>query len=371
MGKKSSFRNKYKQQKEDLKKRHQESINNKDTGMYGSFFDKSKIQNNVGYWKCGEANHTIDIIPFICGNNMPIIQGTSEGDTNYFIDLWVHRNVGVLGHPFPCLARTWGERCPICDELQTNRDKYTEDEWKAAKAKRRSIYFVWSHTSPADEEKGILIWDVAHWFMEDKLSVIATKPKGGGTIPFYDIDTGKHVSFTRRGTGATNTQYLGHALYDRDEPEIPDYILDQTFELDEAIIHPSYKELYEIFHQSSNNDSEESEESEENDSESVEGSRVKGPSPKEEEDNSPILAEDECPGDGEFGVDIEKLATCKTCPNWDACEAEADRLDALAEKEIAAAAVEKTAEQEKPKERLRKSKDKEEEKQPLRRRRKR
>jgi hypothetical protein len=360
MAKRSSFREKYRQQKKDLQKRHQESINNKDTGMYGSFFDKTKIKNNVGYWKCGEANHTVDIIPFICGDNMPVTQNTSEGDINYFLDLWIHRNVGVLGHPFPCLARNWGERCPICDELQTNRDRYTEDEWKAAKAKRRSIYFVWSHTSPADEEKGVLIWDVAHWFMEDKLAVIATKPKGGGTIPFYDVDIGKHVSFTRRGTGATNTQYLGHAFYDRDEPEVPDHIIDQTFPLDEAIIHPTYKELYEIFHQNSEQD--EDEEPEENGSESVEEPVEEEP-PFETDEAEEKVEEGVCPGDGEFGVDIEKLATCKTCANWDACEEEADRLDK--EEEKAAAEAAKKVE-EKPKQRLRKSK---EEKQPLRRRR--
>ena len=346
---KASFRDKYRKQKVDLEKRHQESANNRDVGMYGSFFDRSKIPEGRGYWKCGEGDHMVDVIPFEAGNNMPVPQNTAEGDTSWFLDLWIHRNVGVLGHPFPCLARNWGERCPICDELRDNRDKYTEEDWKNAKAKRRSIYLIWSHGNTADEEKGIQIWDVAHWFMEDKLSVISIKPKGGGTIPYYDIDIGKHVRFQRRGTGMTNTQYLGHSFFDRDNPEIPDYILDQTFPLDECVIHPSYDELYKIFHQSESTPAAKEEEASEPEESAAE-------EPKTAEEDSPILGDDECPGGGTMGVDIEQLDACKTCPNWDPCEAEADRLDAEEE----ASEPEPEPEPEKPKRRLRTPPKKEE-----------
>jgi hypothetical protein len=354
-GKRASFRDKYRKQKKDLQKRHQESVNNKDAGMYGSVFDKTKL-NNRTFWKCGEAKHTIDIIPFVCGDNMPAMQNTEAGETSWFLDLWVHRGVGVLGHPYPCLALNWGEKCPICEELQNNRDKYTEDDWKAAKAKRRSMYLIWSHTTPSDEEKGIQIWDVAHWFMEDKLSEISIKPKGGGTIAYYDIDTGKHVMFTRRGTGATNTQYLGHAFYDRDEPEIPDYILDQTFELDMAVIHPTYKELYEVFHQSAPEEEEEV----------VDEPPETEPDP-EPEDDSPIVGDDECPGGGTMGVDIEQLEECKTCVNWDPCEEEADRLEA----QDVEPEPEPEPEPPKEKKRLRRKSSEPEKKEPVKRRRRR
>ena len=346
--KKSGFRDKYRKQKEDLQKRHQDAVNNRDTGMYGSFFDRPKLLNDVGFWKCSEGTHIIDIVPFIAGNNMPISQDTAEGEPIWFLDLWIHRNVGVLGHPYPCLANNWGERCPICEHLRDNRDQYSEDEWKAAKAKRRSIYFVWNHTNPTDEEKGIFIWDVAHWFMEDKLSMISVKPKGGGTIAYYDIDNGKNVQFTRRGTGAMNTQYGGHAFYDRDEPEIPDHILDQTFTLDEAVIHPSYDELLKIFNPDST--SEKKERTPVKD-ESVEESS----STKEDEDESPVLGDEECPGGGSFGADIENLKACRNCPNWDACEEEADRLDAMDKSEPE---PEPEPESEPPKKRLRKAKEK-------------
>lgn len=359
---KTGFRDKYRKQKKDLEKRHQDAVNNRDTGMYGSFFDRSKILNDVGFWKCGEGTHIIDIVPFIAGNNMPISQDTAEGEPIWFLDLWIHRNVGVLGHPYPCLANNWGERCPICEHLRDHRDQYSEEEWKGAKAKRRSIYFIWNHTNPTDEEKGIFIWDVAHWFMEDKLSMISVKPKGGGTIAYYDIDNGKNVQFTRRGTGAMNTQYGGHAFYDRDEPEIPDHILDQTFTLDEAVIHPSYDELYKIFNPDSSGGK--------NREEGVEGPKSEPESEPEEapepEEDSPILGDDECPGGGEFGVDIENLTACRNCRNWDACEQEADRLDAMNTKD-----KEPEPEPEPPKRKLRKAKPKVEEDAPAPRRRRR
>jgi len=331
MAKPKSFRDQYRKQKEDLQKRQQEAIQNKDTGIFGSFFDKTKVPTGRPYWKCGEGKHTIDVIPFVCGKNMPKMQNSEEGDIGWVVDLWIHRNVGVMNHPFPCPARNWGERCPICEELSLNRDKYTEEEYKEAKPKRRAIYLVWSHDTPAEEAKGIQIWDVAHWFMEDKLSEMATNtPKGGGVIAYYDVDNGKNVIFTRRGNGATNTQYLAHAFFDREVPEIPDWILDQVFPLDETIIHPTYKKLHSAFWQGK--DGGIPEDSEEGDSTPTsyqkEEAATEEEAPfKETTEETETLAEGECPGGGTFGVDIEQLPQCGACPNWDECEKEADRLE--------------------------------------------
>ena len=39
------------------------------------------------------------------------------------------------------------------------------------KAKRRTLYLIWCRDNNTEEEKGIQIWDVANWFIEDKLNI--------------------------------------------------------------------------------------------------------------------------------------------------------------------------------------------------------
>jgi hypothetical protein len=83
--------------------------------------------------------------------------------------------------------------------------------------------------------------------MEEKIEEIAKLPKGGGFVNFSDPDTGKSLAWTRKGSGMTNTQYLGHRLIEREEP-IPDKILDMTFPLDSIInMHPEYAEIEKEF----------------------------------------------------------------------------------------------------------------------------
>jgi len=182
------FRQQYKKQKEDLLKRHDESVADKGGGQFGSIIEKTKIPQGVGFWKCTEGGHVIDFIPFRAGPDMPkLFEGDAkrafkEGAFSWVVDLWVHKNVGVLDHPYVCPTRTNGLPCPICEHLQQNKDTYSEDEFNAIKAKRRTIYLVWCRDNSDEEGKGIQLWDVAHWFMEDKLKVIAERSKGGGSV---------------------------------------------------------------------------------------------------------------------------------------------------------------------------------------------
>ena len=312
------FRDKYKKQKKDLLRRHEQSVADKGGGQFGSYITTGNLPKGVGFWKCTEGGHTIDFIPFLAGKNMPKISGGSigEGEFTWLVELWVHRNVGVLDAPYICPARTNGEPCPICEYLNQNRDSMSKEDFDAMKAKRRTLYLIWCHDNSDEEKKGVQLLDIAHWFMENNLKEIAERPKGGGTVLYFDPDVGKNVLFTRRGSGMTNTQYLGYRFDDREEP-IPDKILDQSFALDSLIKYTDYDEIHKAFYGASKA----------SDESSVSGSDTpfdaeleeQPPEPMEQEPGEPVP--DECPIGGEFGVDHDQLGDCGDCPNWDDCYA--------------------------------------------------
>lgn len=313
----SNFRQQYKKQKQDLLRRHKESVADKGDGQFGSIIDKSKIPKGIGFWKCSDEKHIVDFIPFIAGPNMPKVSGggVKEGEFTWLVDLWVHWNVGVLEHPYVCPAKTNGEPCPICEYLQQNRDTLTKEEYDKIRAKHRTIYLIWCHDNSTEEEKGVQLWEIAHYFMEYNLKEIAERPRGGGTIPYFDPDTGKNVIFTRRGKGAGNTEFIGHRFDDRENPVIPDRILEQSFPLDSVVKYTSHDKLYEAFYGAKQDgtsnvveqeapfetESDVSEETTDYESEEVE------------------VVPDECPANGEFGVDHTLLENCDDCPNWDNC----------------------------------------------------
>ena len=269
----------------------------------------------MGFWKCSDEKHIIDFIPFIAGPDMPKVSGggVKEGEFTWLIDLWVHWKVGVLEHPYVCSAKTNGLPCPICEHLQQNRDTYTKEEYDDIKAKHRTIYLIWCHDNSTEKEKGIQLWEVAHYFMEYNLKEIAERPRGGGTVLYFDPDIGKNVVFSRRGKGAGNTEFIGHRFDDREGP-IPDTILDQSFPLDSVIKYAEYEEINEAFYGKTGQG-----ESADSGNVYTEDNSFPEEQPPSEEESPVEVGPDECPAGGEFAVDFDALENCKGCVNWDNC----------------------------------------------------
>lgn len=238
-----SFRDRMKKKKASLKNRHNTPSK---SSAFPTIFIKSKIPAGVEFFRCKEGEHIVDILPWEVGPDMPVDETgespiTDEGDFDYVLDLFVHQNVGSMNQPFVCPWENFRKPCPICEYIKANR--LPKDEWSKKRAKRRSIYLIWDRTNAEVEKKGVQIFDAAHFFMEEKLEEIAKLPRGGGYITFSDPDEGKSVCWTRKGSGQENTSYIGHKFVDR-EARIPDWVLDQTFALDQVIeMHPSYEEI--------------------------------------------------------------------------------------------------------------------------------
>ena len=341
--------------KEALARKTQESYEKRDdSGQFKNIF-KDEFASKL--WKCGEGEHIIDIIPFPAGNHDP---NTKPGEPNYVLILWVHYGVGVNQDAYVCQARNYNKQCPICEyrEEVRRQEDYDEELVKELTPKRRSIYNILCYDSEKEEGKGVQIFDAAHWFMEKHIAPLAKTPtRGAGKstdmyVAFSDPDTGKSISFTRKGT-KRNSEFLAHKFVDRNYV-IPDEVLDAAFVLDECINYATYDEINQAFQGTGGGDIAPTEELPPPQpvvvppAESRLRSRVAAPAaepptpapavnptptpratPRVQTTAAPgTVGAQTCPVGGVFGEDCEKYNECAACPIWDDCSAEKDKLDA-------------------------------------------
>lgn len=212
-------------------------------GKFGRFYT-ARGEKPLKTWKCKEGEHIIDVIPFLAGANHHQVK---EGEPTYLLDIWVHQKVGMDENDVVCLARNYNEPCSICEYINAqrlNKDLSEEAEAILGKLnpKRRCLYNIVCYDSTREEDRGVQLWEVAHFLFEKKILSVARNPRGGGFVPFSSPDTGKSIYFEREGSGITNTQYLGHKFIER-QNKVSDEILAEAYILDELIIKLSYDEM--------------------------------------------------------------------------------------------------------------------------------
>ncbi len=338
-----SFRTKTKKMREDLQKRTQESIDRgEDMPEYGTIFIKDKLPEGIGFWRPDFGDHLLDIIPFVAGEQHPRVPKERMA---FNIDVWIHQNIGPMFDQFVCPQRMFKQPDPICNYMRGKR--LPEKEWKAIAPKRRTVYLVWVHDTPEEEEKGLQIWEVAWWNFEKNVDEIAKNPKGGAPVPFSDYDEGKTIAFSIKKSGTftdssgkerDSMDFVGHRFVDRDEA-IPDAILDQSFSLDECVnVHPNYDKMEEAFTGSKGSPDDGGEETQpDTQSASTDNNNDSQPEKKKEKSEpagDAPTADFECPGGGTPGLDIEKLPECAKCPHYDPCSDLADTGGAPVKEEV-------------------------------------
>lgn len=241
--------------REALLKKTQHSYEHRDDS--GQFKDIFVDSPELKKWKCKAGEHLIDIIPYIAGPRDP---NTKEGEWTYVLILWVHYGVGINQDGYVCPARNYNLPCPICEyreELRKQED-YDEELVKSLNPKKRSIYNVIVLDSEKEREKGIQIFDVAHWFMEKHLVSQAKIPVRPGEkvvmpyVPFSDLEEGKTVSFERKGE-KKNSEFLSHKFIDRSYTYPIEYA-EAAYQLDAWIVIADYDEIKAAFYGSEEDD---------------------------------------------------------------------------------------------------------------------
>jgi hypothetical protein len=319
--------------KQQLLRRTQEAIKNKDRGQYGSLFTV-----DVPQWKCDTGGHKIDIIPWVASSNITkFTSSVPPGDYCYVLTIFVHFGIGPNDESVLCLLKTFGEPCPVCEHKKrlqdTDADQADIDEFKW---KQRTLYNVLVHDSKDELKKGVQVLDIAHFFLEYHLiELAALDPVTGEPVLFMHPTEGKQVYFKRIGSGM-GSKVAGHQFVERDY-DIPQKILDQAYILDEIVHIPTYEEVYKKLHGGSapvpassglRNKREDREdipvELERQPEEEVLPRKRNAAIEPERRRNS-VLEEvttavsQVCPVGGRFGIDHNQLKKCDTCNLYDAC----------------------------------------------------
>ena len=207
-----------------------------------------KADADVTLFRPKDGSHIIDIIPYLAGNNDPIVE---EGDPTYTFEFWVHGSIGPDNAVMLCPQRMYNKECPICDHRQKLRDKGAdEDVWKKLFPRCRHLYNVVCYDR-GEEKKGIQVFDISYHYSEKHLIPLSKRPTRGGkerTVNFADPEDGKSITFTIEPAKTKNDypSYVGWAFEDRDY-ELEDDILDAAHCLDEIIKIPTAKEITDAY----------------------------------------------------------------------------------------------------------------------------
>ena len=353
---------------DDLQKRTEESYRRKDEfGPHFTYFRKDL--EDVSFWKPTEKVWMFDIIPSFSGPNWPMDNHgikLPEGSPVYVLDIQVHQNVGINDAQFICLNRNLGLPCPICEhqaELKKQVD-YDADLIKGLYPKRRNVYNVVVLDGGEEEKKGVQVFEIAHFYMESKLTPLAMDARTKALISYSHYERGKTIQFEAKkkkfeieGRSITGMEYIGHKFLDRDYV-ISDDDLNDAYTLDELLYKPEYDEVYESYWGEVREKEEtqqpsrrqrgvEKEQSTETPSkkrspvveketvkEQVPSGRRRQPrnsaSAQESKKEEPPFDE-KCPLGGVIGTDIDKLEGCNTCEVYDSC---ATKLEEIKEKEF-------------------------------------
>jgi hypothetical protein len=201
------------------------------------------IPDNVPRYKMKDGENRIDIIPYRITNPLNpavTIHGLEVGELDYFQQLDVHQSVGVRNNQHLCAKRMFSRPCYICEAQIELYNQNEREEAKGLYPKQRAVYNVIDLDEP---EKGIQVWEVSYYWVEEKLRTLAAaKSKRGATIVFGDWEIGKTISFI-----ATEDKPWGlkpdNFTFEEREEQYDESICDKAYPLDQYYVMPDYEEV--------------------------------------------------------------------------------------------------------------------------------
>lgn len=325
------------------------------------FGDPGTIQDvNILPWKIGTKNH-----PAVVSGEMDV------GEYDYVLDVWVHQKIGPNEEDFICPKKTYGKKCPCCDEADALWNEGTEESKKAARplfSRRKCVYQVQEldedFHAKSEEPK---IFEVAHQnFSKDLQNKAAACMRGKGVVNFANTDEeGRVVSFQveeAKMDGGRTYKKASNFEFNKRAEEVSDEVLDKCVSLDALMVVKTPDEIKDIMFGNSGSagdsqDEEYQQEPDEDGSRSLEGEDGKdfddpfpdqptnlrrGSRPREEpEDAGPSEQPaqrqrparqqqddtQECPNGYHFGVDCDQKGLCYKCTEaiYNKCRACKDR----------------------------------------------
>ena len=249
--------------KSTLGKRYQSSYASKSSGGNAKkqVMDWKKVDGDVTFFSVSEGKNRINIVPYtIKSKNHPLVKsGDMEiGDTDYVMDVYVHRGVGASEGSVICLKETYGKPCPICEQMALLRKQGKNDEAGDLKPSRRVFYNVENIKEPGK----LQVFETSHYLFEKELIDEARDDEEGGFIDFADPVKGKEIKFRANKVKKNKfefTEYKSFSFEDRDEP-VSDELLESAISFDEIMTVPTYEEVEKMFYGTDDDEDDDEEE---------------------------------------------------------------------------------------------------------------
>lgn len=316
------------------------------SGIYNTYFD---VPDTIPTWFAKSSpkgeDYFVDLVMFPVDLNFPwgVWKNPYKiGEWGYTMIVDIHKGVGAEGAWIICPKNNFGERCPICEDLQKLQREAPDKEakrkvWEDLRVYRRQFYYVVVRDDGEEEAKGAQLWELPATYMHDKLDAIKYSGRGGEIVMYWHPDKGKTIKFNVKDKGEF-PEFSGHQFVDRVDPRTKKpYVIDDEL-LDFAEANPpdkflkrmNYDEVLTIYREEPAPSVETPTES---DSPRRRARRSETPAPPVVEETPPETATLGCPSGLEFGVDTLKKKPCEECDDefYQACKAKKEELEAAAD----------------------------------------
>ena len=199
-----------------------------------------RLPEGVKAFEPSGLQHQIAVIPHIAGvGNKRAAPGSLWYENTY----WVHRNIGPNESMYVCNAKTYGERCPVCDYAKQASNPDPE-YLKTIVAKERQLWNIYDFLA---NDKGVQVWDVSfHLFGKQLKNRIASG------FPWYewfaDPEDGSklYVGFAEKTFGS-GTYYETVSIDFEKRGIVPPHLLNAATVLENVPIKMDYDALRDIF----------------------------------------------------------------------------------------------------------------------------
>jgi len=189
---------------------------------------------------------TFDIVPFIMGPENPrVVTGVAkEGDIDYMLDIWVHRNIGPANQAVICLRQSYMQRCPVCEYLEEVKTQFGRDseQYKALRASRRVVYNLLDADAPAKFQNKIYVFSASHYLFQKELIEKAGhegKKIGRSYIDFADPKSGKTITCRTSTESSAAGDMIKFKDFEFERREkgfyISDKMIERAFRFDSAL----------------------------------------------------------------------------------------------------------------------------------------